>query len=125
MSAQNALVRRIAHVPKQLSFQPSHTGMLLPAPIQCVSPPPSSDGDTSHVMMNNLIQNNWIYTCSGSTGALSAALSDRTNQFAGNVYLVPSAIGSWWRDPFFETWDQWQADGQDPDGSFVESCSYP
>jgi hypothetical protein len=109
----------------QLIFQPSHTGMLLPSPIQCVSPPPSSDGDTSQVMMNNLIQNNSIYMCSGYTGSNGAVLSDRNNQFAENTYFVPSAIGSWWRDPFFETWDQWQADGQDPDGSLIESCSYP
>jgi hypothetical protein len=109
----------------QLIFQASHTGMLLPSPIQCVIPLPASDADTSGVMWNNQIQNNSIYMCSGYTGANGATLGSRNNQFSGNTYSVLSSAGSWWRDPTIESWDQWQADGQDPDGLLVESCSYP
>jgi hypothetical protein len=99
--------------------------MLLPSPIQCVIPPPESDTDTSGVMRNNQIQNNSIYMCSGYTGATGATLGSRNNQFSGNTNSVLSATGSWWRDPALETWNQWQADGQDIDGLLAESCSYP
>ena len=109
----------------QLIFQASHSGMLLPSPIQCADPPPESDTDTRGVMRKNQIQNNSIYMCSGYTGATGATLGSRNNQFSGNTYSVLSATGSWWRDPALETWDQWQADGQDPDGLLAESCSYP
>jgi hypothetical protein len=44
---------------------------------------------------------------------LSKAIS-RNNVFLSNTYHVGDGTGTFWANPFAETWSQWQADGEDP-----------
>jgi hypothetical protein len=84
-----------------------------------------SDTDVSNAGRNNVIANNDVYMCSGRSGGRGATLLSRNNQFLGNRYHVPDAVGTWWLDQSPVTWANWQAAGHDLAGSRVTSCTFP
>jgi hypothetical protein len=108
-----------------LFFQSTHTNMLSNP---CLGA--SNDGDTSNAMKNNLVQSNQIYYChiSATVGQTDSNLQTamaRNNRFVSNTYHMRSSGGAFWWNPFAVTWSQWQADGQDPDGTLIVGCTYP
>jgi hypothetical protein len=90
----------------------------------------ANDGDTSNSMKNNTVQGNSFYVCStnasvGYTDSDLSKASSRNNVFLLNTYHMGSNTGAFWTNPFAETWSQWQADGEDLQGTLTVGCAYP
>ncbi len=108
-----------------LFFQATHAAMLSNP---CLGA--ANDGDTSNSMKNNTVQGNSFYVCatSASVGYTDSDLSKasaRNNVFLSNTYHMGNTTGAFWTNPFAETWSQWQADGEDVQGSLIVGCTYP
>ena len=81
----------------------------------------TSDTDVSDALKHNVIENNRVFMCDGKSGGfVPDTLAERDNWFRGNRYLIPSdSDGKHFHDTEGAgnlTWDEWQAQGQDPDG---------
>ena len=114
--------------PIGLVWQLNHSGI---TGMTCVSPPPTSDTDTSHVLENNAFANNQIYSCAanGRTGmeygtGMGELIASRMNTFTSNAYHTPDAGGTWWSDPTLVTWTTWQGYGLDEGGTVETPCTY-
>jgi hypothetical protein len=106
-------------------FQATHSQMQSNA---CLGA--ANDGDTSKSAMNNTVTGNSVYVCStnGAVGYTDSDLSkasSRNNVFLSNTYHMGTSTGTFWANPFAETWSQWQADGEDLQGTLTVGCTYP
>jgi hypothetical protein len=119
--------------PIGLIWQQGHGGILGMA--ACVSPAPSTDTDTSHVLENNRFADNRAYSCAPTArtgmeygpGDAGDLITSRKNVFDGNAYHVPDAGGTWWSDPYPApglTWTEWQVNGLDTSGTETSPCTY-
>jgi hypothetical protein len=90
----------------------------------------ANDGDTSNSAKNNTVQGNSVYACTtkGAVGYTDSDLSkatSRNNVFLSNTYHMGDSTSAFWANPFAETWSQWQADGEDLQGTLTVGCTYP
>jgi hypothetical protein len=113
--------------PIGLIWQQNHSGINGMA--GCISPAPTSDTDTSHVLENDTFANNEAYSCDthtriGMEYGSGEIITSRMNAFTGNAYHVPSTTGTWWSDPDAITWAKWQGYGLDTAGTNATPCTY-
>jgi hypothetical protein len=90
----------------------------------------ANDGDTSNAMKNNTVKGNTVYVCStkaavGYTDSNLSKASSRNNVFLSNTYHMGNSASDFWTNPFPENWSQWQADGEDLQGTLIVGCTYP
>ena len=83
-------------------------------------------------LKNNVVRDNTVVVPSGGQAvsltcsnmgseACSTYSTGRANRFQGNQYVVPELGGTWWYwNQNVQTWEGWQAEGQDTAGAIEE-----